>query len=488
MLRGDSQTVKALLSLGANTKEADHGIWTAVHMSCHVMNVDCIRLLLSHGADVNARTRKGRTILCLATEKADRPDVLALLLDQGADIENKTNTGWRPLHSAALFDRPKNISFLVGAGVQINSTTWSGESAISIAIGNNNHEILKTLLRYIPTKHGHDQDAFEKFLADAIAWGDYETLEILDSADLGNFGFIGPKKRRILVDSANRRRSLDEERFDPSIFPPDLQPLKWYTAFCKIVDTLCGDQQLFDDGDSSCDQGDVFEDAAETQEDRPVVQSSDLIDALVLSGHAEPSIGTRPELGSQASRLTSYAQKFSWVQNLPWEEPSAAQAPSPGRDVWILVLVLIAICLGPAATWLLLTMVVVKGQISLTGALTRHPRFVDAMCVLLLVVAIVQQRPIQRHRVSLDNDLVEENIHPRLNRGLLWFSTPGFRINLKAATASKILDGYNRLVAESAPAVLTLCQMIGLIEPALEEGKCRVRWRCVSDFNFYRSN
>jgi hypothetical protein len=73
----------------------------------------CVEILISSGANVNARTRIGWTAL-LSAVQADRPDIVKLLLEKGANPNDKAEDGRTALQQA--FGNPGIEQLLRNAG------------------------------------------------------------------------------------------------------------------------------------------------------------------------------------------------------------------------------------------------------------------------------------------------------------------------------------------------------------------------------------
>ena len=66
-------------------------------------SLDVARLLIEHGAEVDARDEFGTTPLHAAVVRGSL-DVVRLLIELGADIEAKSADGVTPLHVAAFYN------------------------------------------------------------------------------------------------------------------------------------------------------------------------------------------------------------------------------------------------------------------------------------------------------------------------------------------------------------------------------------------------
>jgi ankyrin repeat protein len=66
------------------------------------VNYDCIKMLIDHGADVNAVNNSGNTVLHAAFKTFGELnyDCIKILIDHGADVNAVDNSGNTVLHAA----------------------------------------------------------------------------------------------------------------------------------------------------------------------------------------------------------------------------------------------------------------------------------------------------------------------------------------------------------------------------------------------------
>lgn len=172
---GTLDIMRALLAAGANPTAANQRGATALHWA--IADAAKLRLLLSKGAAVDAKTVEGRTALYLAAMQPTGAPIVQLLLESGADPNARTLTGVTPLFPAlgmslesaqlllakgahpdartetgasalmtAASSSPRAVALLVGLGVDVNARNKRGDSALANAANVGDLESVKLLL------------------------------------------------------------------------------------------------------------------------------------------------------------------------------------------------------------------------------------------------------------------------------------------------------------------------------------------------------
>jgi len=103
---------------------------------------DSIKALIASGADVNARSKVGRTALMWAADKGDADSIKALIAS-GADVNAKDENGTTALmeiartfddhDSRTSHDNGLIVEALIGAGADVNARDNGGATALEIA-------------------------------------------------------------------------------------------------------------------------------------------------------------------------------------------------------------------------------------------------------------------------------------------------------------------------------------------------------------------
>jgi len=120
---------------------------TPLALAAEVNNLDVIKVLVSGGADPNIPTEKGTTPLMLASgaatdvqrargleERAMALDTAKYLVDHGADVNAVGEFGWTALHAAAYQGLNDVIDFLVSKGAKPDVKDQLGQTPLSIAM------------------------------------------------------------------------------------------------------------------------------------------------------------------------------------------------------------------------------------------------------------------------------------------------------------------------------------------------------------------
>ncbi len=106
--------------------------------------VECVRLLLEHGAKPNLGNRTGLTPLMLAASWG-KVDILECLINHGADKNAVDANVQTALMQAASSGSARACQYLVSVGADVNKVDWKGETAFSKATSYPEvQEILKT--------------------------------------------------------------------------------------------------------------------------------------------------------------------------------------------------------------------------------------------------------------------------------------------------------------------------------------------------------
>lgn len=141
----DKPSVKALLDAGADANIMDPARGEPLLFGA---DPDALNLLLSHGADPDARDRRRRTALHLAAVHRQLTS-LRFLLDHRANVDAQDISGQTPLYEAVVNDFPEGAALLLERGADPDIVTAGGDTAFSVAQSGHDTALLNLLRQHV---------------------------------------------------------------------------------------------------------------------------------------------------------------------------------------------------------------------------------------------------------------------------------------------------------------------------------------------------
>lgn len=136
---GFKQMVELLISNGANVNARTANGDTPLHNASIYGYEDIAKLLISKGADVNVKNDFGATPLLLASIHQGNTKYGEFLIAKGADINAKTDDGWTALHEAARNQFEDMAVLLIMHGADVNARDKDGKTPYDIATKSGNN-------------------------------------------------------------------------------------------------------------------------------------------------------------------------------------------------------------------------------------------------------------------------------------------------------------------------------------------------------------
>jgi Ankyrin repeats (many copies) len=147
----DLECMRLLLEHGADVDARDGRNYAPLHLAAKYGRVEALRLLLQYNSDVNVKGPSNETPLYIAS-RSGLTEVVQVLLEHGADINAQTNRHWTPLFAAVFFRNLDVIRLLLkhGADVRIEGELLEGRKHTPLyqAIRSKNHDVVEILSEY----------------------------------------------------------------------------------------------------------------------------------------------------------------------------------------------------------------------------------------------------------------------------------------------------------------------------------------------------
>lgn len=140
---GQTESSQFLIRKGADVNARSKWGRTPLHETAHYGKVEVARLLIAKGADVNARTTKGRETPLYSAVDKDHLEIAKLLIASGADVNSEAQYGKTPLGLAIKLNNTAMAELLIAKGADVNK----GE-LLHIAASRGNAEIVELLIAH----------------------------------------------------------------------------------------------------------------------------------------------------------------------------------------------------------------------------------------------------------------------------------------------------------------------------------------------------
>lgn len=129
----DAMTMAYHIATGINLEMLDFNDRTPLFVAAEIYNIELVRLLLQHGADVNGRSGHDCTALHVAA-RVGADEIIELLISAGADVNAVDADNWTPLHEAASMDMPEStFILLLNHGADTDIVSNGGYKAINLS-------------------------------------------------------------------------------------------------------------------------------------------------------------------------------------------------------------------------------------------------------------------------------------------------------------------------------------------------------------------
>ncbi|EAX97995.1 hypothetical protein TVAG_114470 [Trichomonas vaginalis G3] len=144
--RKSIELTKLLISNGADVNARDiENRKTALHYAAERNCKNLVEFLISCGAEVNAKDKNGLSAIHYAASKKNK-DLIDILISHGADVNSRDNNQITPLHISSYFNQGEITETLISHGADVNIRDIDKETPLHYAAKKGFVQIAKILL------------------------------------------------------------------------------------------------------------------------------------------------------------------------------------------------------------------------------------------------------------------------------------------------------------------------------------------------------
>ena len=136
-------------------KSHSHDGWTPLHLACFFNHPAIVEALILYGADVQARSRNTMQNAPLHAAAAGRSrEAVRILLEHGADVNAQQEGGWTALHAASQNGDVEMVQLLIASGAHVHARAGNNQNALDLALTQGHQAVADILDVYATSERG----------------------------------------------------------------------------------------------------------------------------------------------------------------------------------------------------------------------------------------------------------------------------------------------------------------------------------------------
>ena len=146
-MAGRTELLKEMLTANKSlAKLMSHDGWTPLHLAAFFGHKDAAAALLGAGASVVERSSNAMQNMPLHAGVAGRNfDLVKLLVEHGAPVNAQQHGGWTPLHAAAQNGDEAMVKLFIATGADVNARADNQQRPIDMALTKGSQAVVELL-------------------------------------------------------------------------------------------------------------------------------------------------------------------------------------------------------------------------------------------------------------------------------------------------------------------------------------------------------
>jgi ankyrin repeat protein len=130
-------------------KTYSHDGWTPLHLACFFGHPTLAETLIAQGAGVNVRSdNKMQNMPLHAAAGGRSKDAVRILLEHGAEVNARQEGGWTALHAASQNGDAEMVRLLIAAGADVQIRAANQQNALDLALTKGHPAVVEVLEAY----------------------------------------------------------------------------------------------------------------------------------------------------------------------------------------------------------------------------------------------------------------------------------------------------------------------------------------------------
>jgi uncharacterized protein len=126
-----------------------HDGWTPLHLACFFGHPSLAEALIAQGAEVSARSRNAMQNAPLHAAAGGRTqDAVRVLLEHGAEVNARQEGGWTALHAASQNGDVEIVRLLIAGGADVQIRAANQQNALDLALTKGHPAVVEVLEAY----------------------------------------------------------------------------------------------------------------------------------------------------------------------------------------------------------------------------------------------------------------------------------------------------------------------------------------------------